>query len=68
MDGQDIAGCRGGARHGRSARWPLHAPEQAAWVRDRLEEGHTFEEIRAMLEAGEFKPSPLPAGPADEGE
>ncbi|MBX7112642.1 MAG: helix-turn-helix domain-containing protein [Dehalococcoidia bacterium] len=46
----------GGAR-GRAARWPLFAPEQARWVRGRLEEGLTFEEIRAMLAAGEFKSS-----------
>jgi hypothetical protein len=43
-----------GGKHGRSARWPLHAVEQAAWVRARLEEGHTFDEIKSMLSHGEF--------------
>lgn len=45
-----------GGKRGRSARWSLVAPAQAKWVRDRLEEGHTFEEIKAMLAAGEFSP------------
>ena len=45
-----------GGTRGRSSRWPLEAPAQAAWVRERLDEGHTFEEIKAMLAAGEFKP------------
>lgn len=43
-----------GGKRGRSARWPLVAPAQAKWVRARLEEGHTFEEIKEMLAAGEF--------------
>lgn len=46
----------GGAR-GQSARWPLHAPAQAAWVRVRLDAGFTFAEIAAMLERGEFESS-----------
>lgn len=46
----------GGAR-GQTARWPLHAPEQAAWVRARLDAGFTFAEIADMLAAGDFKPS-----------
>ena len=48
-----------GGKRGRSSRWPLEAPAQAAWVRDRLDEGHTFDEIKAMLAAGEFKPPPV---------
>lgn len=46
-----------GGKRGRSARWALVAPAQARWVRDRLEEGHTFEEIKVMLAAGEFSPA-----------
>ena len=46
----------GGAR-GQTARWPLHAPEQAAWVRARLDAGFTFAEIRGMLEADAFHPA-----------
>lgn len=42
---------------GRSARWPAHAPEQARWVDAKLAAGHTFEEIRSMLGAGDFKAS-----------
>ena len=45
----------GGAR-GQSARWPLYAPAQAAWVRARLDAGFTFAEIAEMLERGEFSP------------
>jgi DNA-binding transcriptional MerR regulator len=44
----------GGAR-ARSARWPAHAPEQARWIRARIEEGLTFPEIFAALERGDFK-------------
>jgi len=39
---------------GRYARWPLHAPAQAAWVDGKLRAGWTFEEIRKALERGEF--------------
>ena len=55
----------GGAR-GQTARWPLHAPEQAAWVRARLDAGFTFAEIRAMLEIGEFRASSSPVGSVPE--
>lgn len=44
-------------RWGRSTRFPLHAPDQARWVRKQLERGRTFAEIRMMLEAGAFSPS-----------
>ena len=47
---------RGGAR-ARSARWPAHAPEQARWVRARIEAGLTFADILAALARGEFKSS-----------
>lgn len=50
-----------GGRRGRSARWPLHAPAQAAWVRERLDEGLSFEEIRDALERGEFAPTRAPS-------
>ncbi|WP_434424140.1 MerR family transcriptional regulator [Nannocystis pusilla] len=43
-----------GGRRGKTSRWPLHAPAQAKWVKALLDEGHTFEEIRAKLAAGEF--------------
>lgn len=44
-------------RHGRQARWPLHAPEQAAWVADLLKQGFTFEDIDKALKAGHFRPA-----------
>jgi hypothetical protein len=43
-----------------SARWPAEAPPQAAWVRARIDEGYSFEEILAALARGEFKAPPLP--------
>lgn len=58
-------------RRGRSARWPLHAPEQASWVRVQLDAGLSFEEIREALANGEFKPSATEApseGGSDSGE
>ncbi len=45
-----------GGRRGRAARWPLHAPAQAAWVRDQLDGGLTFAEIAERLASGAFKP------------
>ena len=50
-------------RRGTNVRWPLHAPEQARWVLSKLEAGHTFAEIAAMLAAGEFRPSSSGDGP-----
>lgn len=44
-------------RRGRTTRWPLHAPEQARWVKAQLDAGFSFDEVRAALEAGEFVPS-----------
>lgn len=41
---------------GRYARWPLHAPAQAAWVAGRLNAGWTFGEIAAALARGDFAP------------
>lgn len=55
-----------GRRRGRSARWALHAPEQAAWIRARLDDGWTFDEVREALERGEFKPSGHVADTSDE--
>ena len=43
-------------RLGRTARWPLDAPAQAAWVRKMTTLGYTWEEIARKLKAGEFKP------------
>lgn len=45
-----------GGRRGRRARWPLHAPAQAAWVKAKLEQGYTFEDIQLALQQGEFTP------------
>lgn len=44
-------------RHGQFARWPAHAVEQARWVKKKLGELLSFDEIRALLEAGEFEKS-----------
>lgn len=41
-------------RHGQFARWPAHAVEQARWVKKKIGELLSFDEIRALLEAGEF--------------
>lgn len=43
-----------GGRRGRSARWPAHALEQAAWVKAKLEDAWTFDEILEALAKGEF--------------
>ncbi len=54
-------------RRGRAFRWPPHALEQAQWVKARIDDMWTMEEIRAALERGEFQPS-APASPStDEG-
>lgn len=44
-----------GGQRGLSARWPLHAPEQARWVKGLLDEGLTFDEIRDAIERGDFR-------------
>ena len=41
-------------RRGRAARWPLHAPAQAVWVREQLDAGLTFAEIVELLSKGGF--------------
>lgn len=46
----------GGVR-GHVAQWPLHAPQQAAWVHEQLEARRSWEAIAAALERGEFKPT-----------
>jgi tetratricopeptide (TPR) repeat protein len=46
-----------GAR-GRRARWPVHAPAQAAWVHEQLEAHMSWDEIRAALGRGDFSPTP----------
>lgn len=45
----------GGIR-GRVAMWPAEAPRQAVWVLAQLEALRSWEDIRAALAAGEFKP------------
>jgi hypothetical protein len=46
----------GGAR-GRMARWPVHAPAQAAWVHQQLEAHMSWDEIRTALSRGDFTPT-----------
>lgn len=48
-----------GGRHGQFARWPAHAVEQARWVKLKISELYSFEEIRALIVAGEFEKSRL---------
>jgi DNA-binding transcriptional MerR regulator len=50
-----------GLKPGRHSFWAEHAPAQAAWVAAQISEGKTFAQIKAALEAGEFKPDPRPA-------
>lgn len=45
-----------GGRRGRVGLWPAHAIAQARWVLGKLEAHATFDEIKAALERGEFKP------------
>lgn len=47
-----------GGKRGQYARWPAHAPDQARWVKARLGELYSFEEIRSMLERGAFSADP----------
>jgi len=44
-------------RHGQFARWPAHAVEQARWVKKKIGELLSFDEIRALLRSGEFEKS-----------
>lgn len=46
----------GGAR-GRVAMWPAETPKQAVWVLAQLEALRSWDDIRAALAAGEFKPT-----------
>lgn len=41
-------------RRGTAALWPLHAPAQAKWVRERLDAGQTITQVLEALERGEF--------------
>jgi DNA-binding transcriptional MerR regulator len=43
-------------RRGKQSRWDHVAPTQARWVARLLKLGLTFDEIRAKLAAGEFRP------------
>jgi hypothetical protein len=45
-----------GLKPGRHSFWDVTAPAQAAWVAAQISEGRTFAEIKAALQAGEFKP------------
>lgn len=49
-------------RRGRAARWPSHAPAQAAWVADLLRQGFTTDDIVKALKEGAFKPETEPDG------
>ena len=44
-----------GVKPGKHSFWPDHAPEQARWVAAQISSGRSFEEVKAALEAGEFK-------------
>lgn len=46
-----------GGRRGHVAMWPAHAPRQAAWVLAQLEARRSWEDIKAALERGEFRPT-----------
>ena len=45
-----------GGRRGRVKRWPLHTAAQALWVQAQLEALMSWDEIRAALAAGKFRP------------
>lgn len=45
-----------GSKKGKRSYWPPYAAAQAAWVRAQNDAGRTFDEIRAALARGEFKP------------
>lgn len=44
-------------RRGRTHRWPPHTLEQARWVKARIDDMWTLEEILEALERGDFSPS-----------
>ena len=44
-------------RRGIALVWAPHAPEQAAWVKRRLDTGRTISDIKAALERGDFRPA-----------
>lgn len=48
-------------KRGRSQRWPPHTIAQAAWIKARLEDGWTFEEIAAAIAAGQLDEATGPA-------
>jgi hypothetical protein len=43
-------------KRGRVAMWPAEAPAQAVWVLAQLTALRSWDEIRAALASGEFKP------------
>lgn len=49
-----------GLKPGRHSFWADHAPAQAAWVAAQISRGLTFAQVKASLDAGEFKPAPSP--------
>lgn len=44
-----------GLKPGKHSFWPDHAPAQARWVATQLGVGRSFAQIKASLDAGEFK-------------
>lgn len=48
-------------RRGRSHFWPPHTLEQAVWVKARLDELWTTEEVSEALARGDFKPPSKPS-------
>lgn len=55
-------------KRGRSQRWPPQTIEHAAWIKARLEDGWTFDELSTALAAGEFqaRTSASPTGSTEE--
>lgn len=45
-----------GLTPGKHSFWDATAPAQARWVAARLAAGQTFAQVKAALDAGEFKP------------
>jgi DNA-binding transcriptional MerR regulator len=45
-----------GLKPGKHSYWDEKAPAQAAWVAAQISAGRTFEQIKAALDAGAFRP------------
>ena len=49
-----------GLTPGRHSFWADHAPAQARWVAQQLAAGRSFDQVKAALDAGEFKAARTP--------